>query len=386
MKRDIVHSPVAAWVAVLAGSISSSGCNKSEAATEPNMVVPPAGEVWLTTDQVKNANIDVEAADVRDVDDSILTSGWVALQDQRVGHVFSPVTGRVVQIQAALGAQVRKGQPLATIESPDIGNAVSDENKAQADLIAAEHDYKRQRDLMAEQATSAAVLEQAEDGWRKAKAEMQRAHQRASLLRAGGFDAVTQTYTLVSPVDGEVLARNINPGIEVQGQYASGTAQELFTIGELDGVWVFADVYEMDLARVHVGSPVEISVVSYKDQRFIGTVDWVSGTLDPTTRTARVRCTLDNADRHLRPDMYATTRISVDRKRTLAIPRTALLRLGEYKVVFVEVGRDDSRVRFARVPVDVDEGEASTLLEVKHGIEPGQRIVVSGAILLSQRL
>jgi RND family efflux transporter MFP subunit len=197
---------------------------------------------------------------------------------------------------------------------------------------------------------------------------------------------VTQTYTLVTPIEGEVVARNINPGIEVQGQYASGGAQELFTIGELGRVWVIADLYEMDLARVHVGSPVDVSVVSYKDQVFSGTVDWVSGMLDPTTRTAKVRCTLDNADRKLKPEMYATARVSVDRKHVLAIPRSALLRLGETKVVFLEVGRDDSRVKFARLPVDVDEGEASPWLEVKHGIEVGQRIVVSGAILLSQRL
>jgi membrane fusion protein, heavy metal efflux system len=382
MNYDLV-SPC---IVVLACCIACTGCKRSEAATEPNGVVPPTGEVWLTAEQVKNANIDVETAEARDVDDAILTSGRVTFDDQRVGHVFSPVTGRVVQIQADLGAHVKKGEPLATIESPDIGNAVSDENKAQADLIAAEHDYKRQRDLMAEHATSEAVMEQSEDTWRKAKAELERARQKAFLLRAGGVDAVTQTYTLVSPVDGEVLARNINPGIEVQGQYSSGSAQELFTVGEIDTVWVIADLYEMDLARVHVGSPVELRVVSYKDAVFDGTVDWVSGTLDPTTRTTKVRCILANADRKLRPEMYATARISVDRKHALAIPRSALLRLGEYKVVFVEVGRDDARVRFARFPVDVDEGEASAWLEVKHGVEIGQRVVVSGAILLSQRL
>ena len=126
--------------------------------------------------------------------------------------------------------------------------------------------------------------------------------------------------------------------------------------------------------------------MSYKDEVFDGIVDWVSGTLDPTTRTAKVRCILANAGRKLRPEMYATARISVDCKHALAIPRSALLRLGEYKVVFVEVGHDDARVRFARYPVDVDEGEASAWLEVKHGVEIGQRIVVSGAILLSQRL
>jgi multidrug efflux pump subunit AcrA (membrane-fusion protein) len=84
--------------------------------------------------------------------------------------------------------------------------------------------------------------------------------------------------------------------------------------------------------------------------------------------------------------MYATVQISVDQTRALAIPRGALLRLGEYKVVFVEVGEGEGRVRFERVPVDVDEGESSQWLEVKHGLTAGQKIVVSGTILLSQKL
>ena len=100
-----------------------------------------------------------------------------------------------------------------------------------------------------------------------------------------------------------------------------------------------------------------------------------------------MRCTFDNPDKLLRPEMYATVQISVDQKRALAIPRNALLRLGEYKVVFVEVGRaTKATCRFERVPVDVDEGESSQWLEVKHGLDAGQQVVVSGAILLSQKL
>jgi cobalt-zinc-cadmium efflux system membrane fusion protein len=292
----------------------------------------------------------------------------------------------VVKITAELGGRVKKGDPLAVIESPDIGSAVSDVHKAEADMIAAEHDYKRKKDLFEQKAGSAADLETAEDNWRKAKAEVERARQKAFLLRAGSVDSVTQSYTLVSPIDGEVLMRNINPGIEVQGQYGGGTATELFTVGEVDKVWVLGDLYEMDLARVHIGTPAVVTVVTYKDKVFKGQVDWVSGMLDPSTRTAKVRCTFDNPDKLLRPEMYATVQISVDQTRALAIPRGALLRLGEYKVVFVEVGEGEGRVRFERVPVDVDEGESSQWLEVKHGLTAGQKIVVSGAILLSQKL
>jgi membrane fusion protein, heavy metal efflux system len=376
------------WLMLPAVALAAAavGCHKSQAAPEPAGPQPPPGEVWLSQQQVVDAKIEVKPVEDQDVDDTILTSGRVALDDLRSGHVFSPVTGRVVKINAQLGARVKKGDPLATIESPDIGNTVSDVHKAEADLIAAQHDYARKKDLFEQKAGSAADLEASEDGFRKAKAELERARQKQALLRVGSVDAVTQTYTLPSPIDGEVLMRNINPGIEVQGQYSGGATQELFTIGELDKVWVLADLYEMDISRVHVGTPADVTVVAYKDKVFKGHVDWVSGMLDPSTRTAKVRCTFDNPDALLRPEMYATVQISVDQKKALAIPRNALLRLGEYKVVFIQVGEEPGRVRFERVPVDVDEGESSQWLEVKHGLEAGQKIVVNGAILLSQKL
>jgi cobalt-zinc-cadmium efflux system membrane fusion protein len=373
-------------VSVIALATLDVSCQKTQAAQEAAGPTVPPGEVWLTPQQVKDAKIEVAVVADQDVDDTILTSGRVALEDLRSAHVFSPVTGRVAKITAELGARVKKGDALAIIESPDIGSAVSDVHKAEADMIAAEHDYKRKKDLFEQKAGSAADLETAEDNWRKAKAEVERARQKSFLLRTGNVDTVTQGYTLASPIEGEVLMRNINPGIEVQGQYGGGTATELFTIGEVDKVWVLGDLYEMDLARVHVGSPAVVTVVTYKDKVFKGQVDWVSGMLDPNTRTAKVRCTFDNPDKLLRPEMYATVQISVDQTKALAIPRGALLRLGEYKVVFVEVGEGEGRVRFERVPVDVDEGESSQWLEVKHGLTAGQKIVVSGAILLSQKL
>jgi multidrug efflux pump subunit AcrA (membrane-fusion protein) len=142
----------------------------------------------------------------------------------------------------------------------------------------------------------------------------------------------------------------------------------------------------MDFARVKVGAPAVVTVVAYPGKTFTGVVDWVSGTLDPVMRTAKVRCNFDNKDRFLRPMMYATVQISVDQKRALAIPRDALLRLGDSKIVFIETGEGDGLVKFKRMPVDVDEGESSQWLEVKKGLQTGQKIVTAGAILLAANL
>jgi len=361
-------------------------CRRPSPTSEAPPPQPPPGQVWLTPSQVKDGKIEVATVGEEDVNNTILTSGTIALDDLRTGHVFTPVSGRVAEIVAQLGQRVRKGDALATIESPDMGSAISDLHKAEAVLVAAEHDLVRKKELYEKKAGAASDLETSEDAYRRGKAELERARQKVSLFHAGNGDAVTQRYTLRSPVDGEVLLRNISPGTEVQGQYSGGASVELFTIGEIDRVWVLGNIYEMDLAHVHVGLPATVTVVAYPDKAFTGQVDWVSGALDPNTRTATVRCTFDNPDRQLRPMMYATVQISVDRKKAVAIPRNALLRLGDRKVVFTQVGASDGRVQFLRVPVDVDEGQSSPWLEVKDGLGVGQTVVVSGAILLSSML
>jgi cobalt-zinc-cadmium efflux system membrane fusion protein len=377
----------------IAGVAGVTGCHREAAQAATPSADAPAGEAWLTPEQVSEAHIVVAPVEDQDVDDTILSSGRVTFDDQRVAHVFSPVTGRVAQIKAALGTRLEKGQPLAVIVSPDIGQASSDLGKAEADLVAAEHDFKRKKDLFDAHAASQADYETAEDNFRKAKAEKERAYQKAFLLRTGSVDTVSQGYTLTSPIEGELIARNVNPGIEVQGQYGGGQAVELFTVGELDRVWVLADVYEMDLARVKVGAKVSVKVVAYPGRTFDGRVDWVSGALDPSTRTAKVRCTFENpltddvdgtTTRMLKPEMYATVTISVEEKKALALPKGAVLRLGDQTVVFVQSGTaPDGRLKFERLPVQVDEGEGGQWLTIEHGIDKGAKVVTAGAILLS---
>ena len=364
-----------------------AGCHTSQASNANGPQIP-AGQVWLTASEVADNKIEVTTIAEQDVDDTVLTSGTVLLDDMRTGHVLSPVTGRVVTIKAQLGDRVKKGDTLAVIESPDIGAAVSDVHKAQADLILAEATLARKRDLRAQGAASDMDVEQAEDSARNKKAELERARQKEFLLHLGNVDVVTQTYALTAPIEGEVLLRQINPGMEVQGQYSGGSSQtpDLFTIGELDRVWVLGDIYEIDLGRVHVGTPAQVTVVAYPGKVFKGTVDWLSGALDPNTRTAKVRCTFENPDRLLRPMMYSTVQIAVDQRKALAIPRDAVKRMGEYKLVFVQVGESDGRVKFERVPVDVDDREGNPWLEVKHGLDASQRIVVNGKDFLSQKL
>jgi cobalt-zinc-cadmium efflux system membrane fusion protein len=362
--------------------VAASGCSHNGEASAPQ---PPAGEAWLTSQQVKEAKLSIAPVADQDVGGAVVTSGKVTFDDLRVSHVFSPVTGRVVRIDAQPGQRVKKGTSLAVIESPDVGTAFSDLAKAQADLTAGEHDFKRQKELYEAHAGSQKDYETAQDNYGKAKAEMERARKKASLLRGGSADSVSQEYTLRALIDGEVVARNVNPGAEVQGQYSGGNAVELFTIGEIDPVWVQADVFEMDLGRVKQGARVTVRVVAYPSKIFEGRVDYVAGSLDSTTRTAKIRCTIANPAKELKPEMYATVSISVAERRALAIPRSALLRLGDQDMVFVQKGQaQNGLMRFERRPIAVDEDEGGDFLPIKSdNVKRGDLVVTSGGILLS---
>jgi membrane fusion protein, heavy metal efflux system len=345
---------------------------------------PSPGEVWLSPRQVEEAKITTAPVGYSGIGGELTVPGRIAFDDRRVAHVSSPVTGRVTALLAALGQRVRKGDSLAVIQSPDLGSAFSDYAKAEAAFAASERDYERQKELFAVRAVAQKDLEASETTYQQATAELQRAQQKARLLKAKGGDAVTQEYVLPSPIDGEVIARNVNPGTEVQGQYSGGgTSVEVFTIGKMDKVWVLADVYEVDLGRVRMGAPVTARVVSEPDRVHRGQVDWISGAIDPTTRTARIRCVLDNPEGALKPEMYATVGIGVEGKKEIAVPRSAVVRMGDQTVVFVQVGRTASGLeRFETRPVRTDDEGSGSDVPVA-GVRPGERVVTAGTILLA---
>ena len=352
---------------------------------------PPAaasGEAFLTAAQLKEAHIDVAEVSCGIVHKPVTTSGRVSFDDQRVSHVFTPVTGRVVRVVVAPGDKVKKGNLLAVIESPDLGQISSDFDKARADFVAAEHDYKRRRALYESHAIAHRDFEAAQDTFERAKAELERASLKSKLLHGhhSELGTVTQAYDVRAPIDGEIITRHVNPGTELQGQYSGGAqSAELFTVGSLDSVWVLSDLFEMDMQRVKVGQPVQLEVVAYPGRLFHGTIAWVSPSVDANTRTVQARCTVANPDSALKPEMFATVTLPGAGNETVSVPRRSIFRLGTKTVVFVQKGTGkDERLRFERREVVVDDGVAGDQIPVSSGLEAGEKLVVAGGYLLTE--
>ena len=363
------------------------GCNKAAVVSVP-VSTSPVGEAWLTDEQVQNAHVVVEAVGSQSVSLPMITSGRVTFDDLKVAHVFSPVTGRVARIDARPGDHVRRGDALALIASPDVGQASSDEDKARADFIAAQRDFERQRSLFEAHASAQRDFEVAQDAFLIAKAEYARVRQKMELLASNtkGSDPVTQTYVLRAPIDGEVIARNINPGMEIEGQYSGGSsAPELFTVGSLDSVWVLGDVFEMDVRRIKKGQAVKVNVVAYPERDYIGSVEWFSSAVDPNSRTTRLRCVIDNPHHDLKPEMFATVTVAGPSVQAIAVPQRSVFRLAGRTAVFIETGKTPQGMwRFEQRDVTIDDSALGAYVPVHSGLHQGDRVVTQNGVLLTE--
>lgn len=374
MTRALAVVPLTGLLAVLL----AAACHACRTGTAPE--VQPEDEVWLSPQQMQQGSVRVAEARLQPLAHAITAAGRVAFDELRVTRVYSPVTGRVTRLLVRPGQRVAQGAPLAAIRSPDLGTASSDLAKAQADLEMTAFDVRREERLRKHDATSQRSYEAAQDAYRKATAEHARAQQRAAMLRAARRDAVTQDYVLRSGIAGVVVAVNANPGMELAGQYSGGNSIELFTIGDIESVWVLADAPDIDLPKLHVGDAVEVRVIAYPGRVFHGAIDLVGSTVDPALRTVRVRCALPNGGHELRPGMLAAVAIPQPEQPHLAVPREAVVAINETRYVYVQHHtRPDGRLVFKRRRVTIGD-ERAGIVPVLDGLRPGDTVVLEGSI------
>lgn len=293
--------------------------------------------------------------------------------EDRTVRVSSPVTGRVRALDAIPGTFVRPGSSLARIVSGDLAQAVSDLAKANAVKASAEANLTRTRDMYDHQVASRKDLEQAETDAAQARAEALRARARIEQLGSAS-GGISGEYVLRSPIAGEVIERNANPGMEVR----SDLGTTLFTVSDLSTLWLTANLFQKDLGNVHPGARLVFHTDAAPGRTFEARVTYVSNALDPSSRTAVLRATLPNADHALKTMETGDAQLYVrDAQPSLIVPTRAIVTHGDASVVFVEIAPK----RFVRRTVRVgdDDGESTVILS---GLRPGERVVVDGSILL----
>ena len=296
-------------------------------------------------------------------------NGVVAPDVARTVPVLSLAGGRAVDIRARLGDDVKKGQVLVSISSPDIAQAFADYQKFQADELLARQQLVRSQTLYDKGAIPERDLEAAENAENKAKTDLQTALERLRILGADP-NHPSPVIEVRAPVSGTVVEQNVAGGGAVR---STDSSPNLFTIADLSLVWVLCDVYENNLAQVQVGDFAEVRLNAYPNRVFRARVINISRVLDPATHTAKVRLELDNPDGLMRAGMFVTATFRSQTERTaLAVPSTAVLRLHDRDWVFLSEGGG----KFRRTPIQAGPVAPDNSQEVLSGLSPGAQVVV----------
>lgn len=365
--------------ACLPGVLVLCTCSPSAAAhaAVPRMVIAQADTITDSDAVVLPEyaqGITVRPVTTQRLVDYLDIGGRIVADPTRVVHVFPPVSGQLVAVRVRPADHVTRGQVLVLLASSDVAAARATYRQARADAQVKRQALARSRLLYENQVNALRDYQQAQADAAMADAALESAVERLALLgvdSAGSSDEIA----VRAPRDGEVTDVGGAPG-----EYTKSldNAAALCTIADLTSVWAVGDVYEKDLASITVGDSAIVMVDAYPGETRRGRIAAISSTVDTTTRTLKVRVALDNPGRRLKPDMFATIRVSRPTHPVVAVPQAAVVRDGSAAYLFVRT----SPGRFERRPVTLGRDTDGGWVEVTSGLAPGDSIVVEGAELL----
>jgi cobalt-zinc-cadmium efflux system membrane fusion protein len=366
----------------------SLACTSGPSVDEPPSTERLSSEVLrLSPELVERADFEIVTADERSLERSLEVTGRIQLNEDRTARVGSPAEGRVSRIDVSLGDAVEAGAPLVQIHSHELIVARSDYTKATTALSAAERrlriarteNARAQRLLEAkafsdrERLAAEAELAGAEAEYERARSELDRAeHYLIHLGVEVDAEEADGDLTIRAPLSGVVLERSVTLGTVVN------PTDDLILLSNLSTLWVVGEVPEREASLVSVGQKADIEVAAFPGERFEANVFHIGEQLDPSLRTASVRCLLENPDRRLRPEMYAAIHVELGKTPpVLVVPERALQLFEGDEVVFVALDEG----RFEKRPIVTGQTVAD-YVEVTSGVAAGERVVGEGSFLV----
>jgi len=355
----------------------------------------PEGVVVLSRDKLDQFDLVTVPVDERRLAPQIETTGEVGYEEDRIAHVGPRVPGRVHRVPVSLGDEVRRGQVLVILDSVELGKAKAAYLAARTREELARLNYEREERLYEDRITSEREMLEARAAHLEAVSMRQSVQEALRLYgmppgtieRLAPGDEDASLLPVVAPIAGRVIEKHAT-----LGELAT-PEDTLFTVADLAHVWIWIDVYERDLAEVHLGDRVEVVVEPFPSRVFSGEVTYLSPEVASETRTVRARIDVENSEQLLRPGMFATVRL-VDHHAdggasSLVVPEGAVVRDGRNALVFVPAGGDlqapGGDLRFEARPVRVGRREGG-LVEIVSGLAAGEEVVSEGAFLLKSEL
>ncbi|CAH0353423.1 efflux RND transporter periplasmic adaptor subunit [Aquabacterium sp. CECT 9606] len=385
-------SIVALTVALLCTGLVACGASNKEAdgkaaSTQGTSATPETSAeakheegdgLRLSDDEAKRAGLQVQTLQPSSQADVVTVTATIKANQDRIAQVAPRVEGRITQVSANLGDNVRAGQVLATLDSVALGEAQSALQQAQSAHRVAQADFQRAQTLSAEEIIPQRELLRAKAEFEKASSELRATEDKLRLLGAspqrGG--RAESNFLLTAPLAGTVIQKKA-----AVGELASAS-EPVFTVADLSIVWIEASLTEDLLAKVRKGASATVTVSAYPGQTFAGKVTYIAGVLDKDSRTIPARIEVDNKDGRLKPEMFASAIIETGQAQAdvLSVPEAAVVLLQGQPTVFVsEHGGYEAR------PVELGD-KVGGRTTIRAGLLAGDKVVTVGAYALKARL
>ena len=372
------------------------GCWPGASAVTPAQ--PPTKDpnvVQVSADQMHQLNI--VNVDVYPFRQHKLAIGQIAFNDDASTVVQTPFSGRVTRLLAKIGDDVKRGDPLFEIDSPEVVQAQTDliaalhsVDKAKSQLLAAQRQAERQNRLIKDKATSQREVDQAINDEAAAQSDLKTAEgtltfarnrlrviigrDQAEVDRLERTRIVNPLITINSPIDGTVIARKVGPGQFVRAD----VADPLYSVADLSTMWLKANVPEVDIPLIRVGQEIEVRVTAVPDRAFTAQVIAIGAASDASTRRVVVRSEIPNPDRALKSEMFATFKIAIGERRPApSVPTDAVVWQGDQAVVWTEREPMLFERRLVKTGLEQD-----GRFEIREGLQAGERVVERGALFV----
>lgn len=368
-------------ILTLAASFAVAGCSDKGQASMTSFSAaekPESRAELFTLPENQMARVQIYTVATAPLARVLRLTGTVAYNGFLTTPVISQVGGPVSRILVTPGQQVKTGQPLLYVASPDFSMLRAAYIKAKDAYELAEKIDKRAQDLYQHGAIAQADVEQADSGKAQAYADLEAAEQGLRIVGITKPDEfITQKSTgevaLVSPTSGEVVERQCN-----QGQLLQAGATQCFTLSDMSRVWVLVNVYQNDIASVKVGDQVTITNETYPGS-VQGKIQYIAPSLDPTTRTLQARIEAANPGERLKKDMYVTAAVQAGTiPNAIVVPDAAVLRDAQ-NLPYVYIDRGNRQFGQRSITIGDSQGGKTQVLS---GLQAGDRIVGDGSLFL----
>jgi len=318
--------------------------------------------------------LELDTARVETVKSSIMLTGKISFDEDKVAKVFPLAGGFVKELYVELGDYVKKGQVMAVIRSPEIAGFTKEGIQAQALLESSEKRLRAAEDLYKAGIIPELELLEARKNYEAAVGESKRIQDVLDMYSAGKG----AVYPIKSPVSGVVIQKNIALNMELRTEDISPA----FIVGSIEDVWVMANVFESDIAKIEEGYAAEVTTISYPDRIFEGKIDKIFSLMDAESKTLKARITLRNENFDLKPEMFANVKVSYDQPlQKVSVANEALIFDKSRFFVMVYHGPADIETREVTV---YQEGDSITYLA--SGLRAGEVVMTRNQLLVYDAL